>query len=66
MKNAAEQFAYSQPLTLEAPTCQHEQQPAEVTPPKGSSRDWNTLIVMCASTILIALVIGIELFVLPR
>ena len=38
---------------------------AAVTPLKDSSKSWNTLIVICASTILIAVLIVIELLVLP-
>ena len=39
---------------------------AAVSPRKDSSRNWNSLIVICASTILIAVLIVIELLVLPR
>jgi len=39
---------------------------AVLMPLKDSSRDWNTLIVICASTVLIAVLIVIEFVVLPR
>lgn len=39
---------------------------AALTALKESSKDWNAWIVLCVSTILVAAVIVMELFVLPR
>lgn len=39
---------------------------AASTPLKDSSKDWNTWIVICVSTILVAVVIVMEFLVLPR
>ena len=39
---------------------------AALIPLRNSSRNWNTLIVICASALLIAATIVIEFVVLPR